>query len=74
MENVNAVIINLNEEDFLQPAILIKDICLSLSKLEELDSKNTNTYKFKNIMSLLATGSKLVIDAVKEFLNVSNSD
>lgn len=74
LENVNAVIINLNEEDFLQPAILIKDICLSLSKLEELDSKNTNTYKFKNIMSLLATGSKLVIDAVKEFLNVSNSD
>ena len=74
LENVNAVIINLNEEDFLQPAILIKDICLSLSKIEELDSKNTNTYKFKNIMSLLATGSKLVIDAVKEFLNVSNSD
>jgi len=74
LDNVNAVIINLNEEDFLQPAILIKDICLSLSKIQELESKNTNTYKFKNIMSLLATGSKLVVDAVTEFLNVSNND
>lgn len=74
LDNVNVVLINLNEEDFLQPAVLIKDICLSLRKIQEIDSKNTNTHKFKNIMSLLATGSKLVVDAVTEFLNVSNNE
>lgn len=74
LDNVNSVIINLNEEDFIQPAILIKDICLSLSKIQQLDSNNINANKFKNIMNLLATGSKLVVRAVTEFLNVSKSD
>lgn len=72
LDNVKAVIINLNEEDFLQPAVLIKDICLSLNKIQALDFNNKN--KFENIMSLLATGSKLVVNAVTEFLNVSNNE
>ncbi len=72
LDNVKAVIISLNEEDFLQPAVLIKDICLSLSKIQALDFSNKN--KFENIMTLLATGSKLVVNAVTECLNVSNNE
>lgn len=72
LDNVKAVIISLNEEDYLQPAVLIKDICLSLNKIQALDFNNKN--KFENIMSLLATGSKFVVNAVIEFLNVSNNE
>ena len=75
LDNVKAVIANLNEEDFLQPAILIKDICLSLSDIQEIDTKNViKTNKFNNLMRLLATGSKLVLNAVGEFISVSTND
>lgn len=75
LDNVKAVIKNLNEEDFLQPAILIKDICLSLSAIQLIDSENNvKTSKFNNIMKLLATGSKLVVNAVAEYLAITSSD
>lgn len=75
LDNVKAVIVNLNEEDFLQPAVLIKDICLSLNEIQEIDNAGeVKTSKFKNIMGLLATGSKLVVNAVIEFLTVAGND
>lgn len=75
LDNVKAVITNLNEEDFLQPAVLIKDICLSLSDIQEIDDENDiKTNKFNNIMKLLATGSKLVVNAVVEFASVATKD
>lgn len=73
LDNVKAVIRNLNEEDFLQPAILVKDMLLSLTDIQDIDSENViKTNKFNKIMDLLATGSKLVVIAVVEFLAVAD--
>lgn len=43
LDNAEAVIANLNEEDFLQPAVLIKDICLSLGVIKEELFTKSNT-------------------------------
>lgn len=73
LDNVKAVLRNLNEEDFLQPAILIGDVCLSLDIIREIDDENdVKTHKFDNIMRLFASGHKNVATAVVEFLAVTD--
>ena len=69
------VLRNLNEEDFLQSAILIGDVCASLKLIQDIDNENVvKTNKFKNIMYLLSDGSENVLNAVIEFLAVKDTD
>lgn len=73
LDNVKAVLRNFNEEDFLQSAILIGDVCLSLDIIREIDDENdVKTHKFDNIMRLFASGHKSVATAVVEFLAVTD--
>lgn len=75
LDNIRDVLKNLNEEDFLQPAILVGDICASLKIVEETDAENDGkTHKFNNLMVLLSTGSENVIKAVTEFLSVADNE
>ncbi|MDE6200813.1 MAG: hypothetical protein K2M47_02880 [Clostridiales bacterium] len=73
LDDITSVIKSLNEEDFSQSAILIKDVLNSLNLVKELDVKEEiKTHKFDAIMRLLASGKKNVVNAVKEFLALTN--
>lgn len=71
LDDITSVIKNLSDEDFAQSAILIKDILSSLTLIKNLDtSDSVKTNKFSVLMSLLASGKKSVIVAVKEYLTL----
>lgn len=73
LDDITSVIKSLNEEDFSQSAILIKDVLNSLNLIKELDVKEEiKTHKFDTIMRLLASSKKNVVNAVKEFLALTN--
>lgn len=75
LDSIIDVLRNLNEEDFIQPAILIGDVCSSLKLIQDIDNENAvKTNKFKNIMCLLSDGSDNVLNAVIEFLAVKDTD
>ena len=72
LDNVKAVIRELNEEDFLQPAIIINDICKALKEIQEVDNENkVKTIKYQNLIRLFNSGKESVIKAVLAFLNVA---
>lgn len=75
LDNVKEVIRKLDENDFLQKAVLIQDIYLSFDLIREIDNENSiKTKKFDNIMSLFASGDERVVQLTINFLQIAQQE
>lgn len=75
LDNVKVVIREFNEDDFLQPAIIVSDICKSLDIIKEVDDENDiKTIKYNNLMRLFRACKDSVVKAVYAFLMVADKE
>lgn len=75
LDNVEAVIRELNEEDFMQPAIIINDICRSLDIIRKVDNESdVKTNKHSRIMELFNSRKETVVEAVCAFIMVADTE
>ena len=75
LNNIRNVIKELNEEDFLQNAIIINDICKSLDLIkEEDDLYEVKTSKYHNLMKLFNQCKDTTIQSVLAFLSIADDN
>ena len=72
LDDVRAVIRELNEEDFLQNAIIVNDVCRSLDLIKDEDMLyEVKTSKYKKLMQLFNLCKDATVQSVLAFLAVA---